>query len=240
MPSQNISSYAGRTGLGSVRLPSGSSFSGSNFDRSLVGDFKNASFGTSDNVPVSQPFSPQPSGTQSWNFIVAPSEIAWGSNAEVNVQKIFGTNTPPVVVGTKGMRELKLGDALVEGFSRGVTVEGKIAALEALMNFTLNNSAGFVNVPVYQVKANSKLYGGSDGGFFVMKEIGVKEMIRDLSGNTTRAKVDISFTQVPAYQVDSGLDQASQPVLGSKAAFPDPNQNVNTANSSGPSAPKPK
>ena len=45
--------------------------------------------------------------------------------------------------------------------------------------------------------------------------------MRDLSGVSTRVNVDVSLTQVPQYQVDSGRDQASQAVTGSKAAFPE-------------------
>jgi hypothetical protein len=207
--------YAKATGLGGVKFPANLSNSFDptatnlgEFDLSLESKIASSRYGTAAFDPSSaSPGGPQPGEAGTWNFIVAPGDIGWGSNAEVNVQKIFGTNTPPAVVGTKSMRELKLSDSLVEGFTRGVQVEGKVAALEALMNFTLNTQAGFVNVPVYQVKANSKLYGGPDGGFFVMKEVTVKELIRDLSGNATRAKVDVSFTQVPAYQVDSGMDQ---------------------------------
>jgi hypothetical protein len=117
-----------------------------------------------------------------------------------------------VVVGAKGMRDLELGNALVEGFTRGVTVEGKVQALEDLLNYSLNTSKGYVNVPVYQVTANDKQYGAgknsTDGGYFVIKEVRVKETMRDFTGKTTRASVDISFIQVPPYQVDGGRDQA--------------------------------
>jgi hypothetical protein len=110
------------------------------------------------------------------------------------------------------MRDLELGNALVEGFTRGVTVEGKVQALEDLLNYSLNTSKGYVNVPVYQVTANDKQYGAgknsTDGGYFVIKEVRVKETMRDFTGKTTRASVDISFMQVPPYQVDGGRDQA--------------------------------
>jgi hypothetical protein len=109
-----------------------------------------------------------------------------------------------------------MSNALVEGFVRNVAVEQKIAILEDLLNYTLNTKAGYVNTPVYEVTANSKKYGngngGSDGGKFVIKDVKTKEVMRDLAGNTTRAMVDITFTQVPAYQVDGGRDQASAPV----------------------------
>jgi hypothetical protein len=105
-----------------------------------------------------------------------------------------------------------------------VAVEDQVIALESLLNYSLNTSKGFINIPVYHLKANNKAYGdasGNDGGFYVIKDIKVKESMRDLSGNATRVNVDVSFTQVPQYQVDSGRDQASQAVTGSKAAFPE-------------------
>ena len=68
---------------------------------------------------------------------------------------------------------------------------------------------GFVSVPVYQVWANNKSYGGSEA-YYVIKSVKIKEEMRDLQGNATRAFVDVSLTQVPAYQVNSGRDQANQ------------------------------
>jgi len=156
--------------------------------------------------------------TGGWTFTTAPGSVSWTSNAKGARVDIFGTNRPPVVSGTRGMRDLSLGDALIEGFSRNKTVEYKIQQLESLMNYSLNTQAGFVNVPVYQVKASDKSYGagegGSDGGYFIMTSVEVKETMRDLRGNSTRAKVDVSFVQVPAYQVDSGRDQASSKTPG--------------------------
>jgi hypothetical protein len=114
------------------------------------------------------------------------------------------------------MRDLSLNNSLVEGFVRKVTVEAKIASLEKLLLYSLNSSDGFVSVPVYEVWANSKSYGGSSGsaGYFIFKDIKVNEKLRDLKGNTTRATVDVSFTQVPAYQVNTGRDSASQTTGG--------------------------
>ena len=175
--------------------------------------------------PVASYLSDAPAPTtQPWNFTVAPEDISWGMNAEVDRVKIFGTNAPPVTSGTRGMRDVTLNNCLLEGFSRGVAVEDQVIALESLLNYSLNTSKGFINIPVYHLKANNKSYGdanGNDGGFYVIKDIKVKESMRDLSGNSTRVNVDVSLTQVPQYQVDSGRDQASQAVTGSKAAFPE-------------------
>ena len=82
-----------------------------------------------------------------WSFITSPENIEWDVANASNRVDIFGTNNPPVVAGTKGMRDLTLGNSLVEGFVRGVSLEGKIAALEKLMNYTLNPSDGVVSVP---------------------------------------------------------------------------------------------
>jgi len=160
----------------------------------------------------------------SWNFICAPESISWNSEAQVERVPMFGTNQPPVISGSKSMRDLTLSDALVEGFSRGRSVEDKIAKLEYLMNFTLDTKNKYIKVPVYYVQANNKLYGngsnGGDGGYFVIKSVNVKELMRDLSGSTTRATVDVSFVQVPPYQVTSGRDLANVALLGRTSILP--------------------
>jgi hypothetical protein len=149
-----------------------------------------------------------------WSFITAPEDVSWDVSNQATRVDIFGTNNPPVIAGSRGMRDLTLGNSLVEGFVRGVTVEGKIAALEKLMNYTLNQKDGFVGVPVYRVKANDKTYGN---GFFIIRDIKIKETMRDTRGDATRAYVDISLMEVPEYQVNSGRDLASQPAAAAKA-----------------------
>jgi hypothetical protein len=159
--------------------------------------------------------------SEGWKFICAPEDISWDTSNAVQRIGIFGTNNPPVVSGSRGMRDLSLGSALVEGFTRNVTIESKISALENLLNYDLNTSDGFVSVPVYQIWANQKAYGNS--GYFVMKDVKVKESMRDLKGDATRATVDISLIEVPEYQVNSGRDLASQVASAAKAlALPDP------------------
>jgi hypothetical protein len=179
------------------------------------------------------------SGAQqpAWTFITAPSEISWSvANAASRVD-IFGTNNPPVVAGSRGMRDVSIRDALVEGFIRNVNVEAKIAALEQLLNYNLNGSDGFVSVPCYQFYANNKTYGGLKG-YYIIKDVSVKEEMRDLTGNAVRARVDINLMQVPEYQVNSGRDQASQVTAGGKIG--DPNQGVGAGKpGSGAGAPAP-
>lgn len=155
--------------------------------------------------------------SQGWTFITAPEDISWDVANQANRIDIFGTNSPPVVSGTRGMRDLSLSNSLVEGFVRNVAVEDKIAALENLMSYKLNQSDGYVNVPVYQVWANEKSYGK---GYFIIKDIKVREKMRDLKGNATRAAVDVSFMEVPQYQVNSGRDLASQPAAAAKSSLP--------------------
>jgi hypothetical protein len=154
----------------------------------------------------------------SWSFITAPEDVSWDVANNATRVDIFGTNSPPVVAGSRGMRDLTLGNALVEGFVRKVSVEGKVAALEQLLNYKLNGSDGFVSVPVYQVWANSKSYGGSNA-YYIIKDVKVKEAMRDLKGNATRAYVDISLMQVPEYQVRSGRDAASQTTAGASSTI---------------------
>ena len=154
---------------------------------------------------------PDPASTSSvsdstWTFICAPEGISWTTSNAVNRVDIFGTNNPPAVSGTRGMRELTLSNALVEGFTRNKTVEAKILALEDLLAYKSSLAGGYVNVPVYQVWANQKGYGKQ--AYYLLKSVQVKETMRDLTGDSTRAFVDVSFMEVPAYQVDSGLDQA--------------------------------
>jgi len=152
-----------------------------------------------------------------WSFITAPKNISWDVANQANRVDIFGTNNPPVVAGSRGMRDLSLSESLVEGFVRGVTVGGKIAALEKLMNYKLNQTDGFVSVPVYQVTANDRVYGN---GFFIIKDVKIREEMRDTKGDTTRAYVDISLMEVPEYQVNSGRDQASQVAASAKSILP--------------------
>jgi hypothetical protein len=165
-------------------------------------------------------FDPGTNFSGGWTFITAPEDVSWDLANQSTRVDMFGTNNPPVVAGSRGMRDLTLGNALVEGFVRGKQVEAKIEALENLMRYGLNSSEGFVSVPVYQVWANKKSYGGSEA-YYIIKDIKVKETMRDLTGNATRAFVDISLMQVPAYQVNSGRDQASQATAGVKSALLD-------------------
>ena len=161
----------------------------------------------------------QAKSSQGWTFITAPQDISWETANAVDRVNMFGTNNPPLVSGSRGMRDLNLSDSLVEGFIRQKNVEAKISSLEDLLNYKLNPSDGFVSVPVYQIWANNKSYGGANG-YFIIKSVRIKEEMRDIKGNSTRAKVDVSLLQVPEYQVNTGRDQASKTTSGGAAITP--------------------
>jgi hypothetical protein len=211
----------------------GASLTGAKFGSSLDSVFQNPQFGVDTagrfnsvanaltGLGALAPGSQQPA----WTFITAPEDISWTTANQANRVDIFGTNNPPVVSGSRGMRDLTLGNALVEGFVRGKQVEDKVLALENLMNYSMNPGDGFVSVPVYQVWANKKGYGNK--GYFVIKDVRVKEAMRDLTGKATRAYVDISLMQVPSYQVNSGRDQASTTTAGAKSGLLDATAQAN-------------
>lgn len=176
------------------------------------------------------------SSPEGWTFITAPEDISWDIANQANRVDIFGTNNPPVIAGSRGMRDITLSNSLVEGFLRNVTVEGKVAALENLLNYKLNPSDGFVSVPVYQLWANEKSYGGPNA-YYIIKDVRVRETMRDIKGYATRAYVDISLMQVPAYQVNSGRDQASTVTAGGNVRVnpvaPGGNSQANNAGKNG-------
>jgi len=233
MANNSFASYANLTGLGAVKFPANldTGFDtitdfGTTSDASITAAGVAAAPGASPNYNLTTGLINPYGSNGGWTFTTTPDNISWSMGAEVSPIKIFGSNQVPVTVGSKGMRDLTLGNTLIEGFTRGVQVEDKIAMLEALMNYSLVSGpkGGYVKVPVFQITANNKVYGnglgGSDRGYFVIKDIQVKETIRDFSGYSTRAFVDVTFTQVPPYQVSSGVDQANEPVTGAKASFP--------------------
>jgi hypothetical protein len=164
-------------------------------------------FSTSPNVPdfggdvLSA--TPQSGQGDAWVFITAPGSVSWNVNSEIQRIEIFGSNTPPVVASSRGMRDLSLSEALMEGFTLGKSVQKEIDELEALMDVEVDSGEGFVNVPVYDVKAGGKSY-----GLYVIESIDIDEQMRDLQGRATRAMVGVQLKQVPEYQVGKGIDQA--------------------------------
>lgn len=163
--------------------------------------------------------------SDAWVFITAPGTVSYSQSTEVNRLDIFGTNAPPVVVGARGMRDLTLSEALMEGFTLGRSVQPHIDKLEQLMNVNIDVNEGFVNVPVYNVFAGPQ-GGGKNYGYYVIEQVEVEEQMRDLKGNATRAMVGVSLKQVPKYQVGTGMDQAGAATSGETL---DPTPFVNQA-----------
>ena len=145
----------------------------------------------------------------SFTFITAPGQVSYSQGAEIQQVSIFGANNPPLIVTGRNAGELSLGDALMEGFILGKQVKQSIDSLFQMQEVTLDSKNGFVNVPIYTVFAGSEVGSGRSYGNYVIENIEVEEELRDLTGSTTRARVNVSFRQVPAYQISAGIDQAT-------------------------------
>ena len=204
------------------------------FDQNLVNTWAAKDYGdfsTSPNVPdyTGDILSGVPYGgnTQAWTFITPPGSVSYTVNSDVKRLDIFGTNSPPVVVSSKGMRDLTLSEALMEGFTLGKSVQLHLDRLENLMDVSVNTSQGFVNVPIYKVHAGPQ-GGGKFYGYYVIEQIEIEEQLRDLKGNTTRAKVGLNLKEIPEYQVGTGVDQAGASTGGQVL---DPAKFTNQANS---------
>lgn len=221
----SISSYTNNSGLGSLGITPSLK---SSFDPSAAA-LANIPFSTSTNIPDFGgdilASSASGGGSEAWVFITAPGTVSYSQQSEITRLDIFGTNSPPVVVGAKGMRDLTLSDALMEGFTLGRSVQPHIDKLEQLMEVTINTDAGFVNVPVYNVFAGPA-GSGKNYGYYVIEQVEIEEQMRDLKGNATRAMVGVSLKQVPEYQVGTGVDQAGASTGG--GVF-DPSKAVNQA-----------
>jgi hypothetical protein len=146
---------------------------------------------------------------KSWYFITAPQDVNWSKEAKVSTVDTYGTNTPYVMYGSTSLRKLSLGNVMLEGFSDRKTVEANIVALETCMNMVINAEKGFTSPYCWKLYAGGKNY-----GTFIITNVKVKEVMRDLRGYATRAFVDIDLQQVPEYQVTSGRDLAAKAVTG--------------------------
>jgi hypothetical protein len=204
-----LTNYSNSTGIGNINL---SDPAITKFDESAAG-LRDLPFSTSPNIPdyggdlLSA--NPMSGNADAWVFITAPGSVSWNVSSDVQRVEIFGTNSPPVIAASRGMRDLSLTEALIEGFTLGKSVQKELDNLEALMNVEVNSESGFVNVPVYTVTAGGKTYGD-----YVIESIDVDEQMRDLQGRATRAMVGVSLKQVPKYQIHSGVDQAGSSTAG--------------------------
>jgi uncharacterized membrane protein YgcG len=144
-----------------------------------------------------------------WYFITSPQQVSWNKNGRSNTIEPYGTNNPYLSYGTTGLRELSLGDSMVEGFSDGKVVEDNILNLEACMRMVLNSEDGYAAPYCWDVYAGGKKY-----GTYVIQSVSVQEEIRDTDGRASRAKVDLQLQEVAPYQVSSGIDITAEAISG--------------------------
>ena len=144
-----------------------------------------------------------------WYFITAPQDVSWQKNSVSKEVATYGTNNPYLNYGTTKLRKLTLGNAMVEGFSNAMQVEDHVVQLEACMRMVIDEGTGYASPYCWQAFAGNKSY-----GTFIITSVSVKEELRDMSGNATRAFVDISLQEVPPYQVASGTDITSTASVG--------------------------
>ena len=145
-----------------------------------------------------------------WYFVTPPQSVSWSKGSKINMIEPYGTNNPYVNYGTTKLRQLKLGNAMLEGFSAGgMVVENNIQELEACMRMVLEGDAGFAAPYVWHVYAGGKSYGQ-----YVITDVSVDESIRNTAGQANRATVDVSFQQVSPYQVSSGIDITAEAISG--------------------------
>lgn len=143
-------------------------------------------------------------------FITPPQSVSWSKGSKMNVIEPYGTNNPYVNYGTTKLRQLSLGNAMLEGFSDGgKVVEDNITGLEACMRMNLDSDDGFASPYVWYVYAGDKSY-----GTYVITDVKVDESIRNAQGQANRATVDVSFQQVSPYQVSSGIDITAEAISG--------------------------
>lgn len=141
-------------------------------------------------------------------FITFPQNVSWSKDSVSSSTDTYGSNSPYLQYGTTKLRSLSLGSCLFEGFSDGKSVEGNIRELEAAMQMVITDF-GTASPYCWDAYAGGKWY-----GTFVINSVSVQEQMRDIQGNATRANVDISLTEVPGFQVSSGIDITAQAIQG--------------------------
>ena len=144
-----------------------------------------------------------------WYFITPPQNVSWSKSGQSNEVQTYATNNPYLHYSSTGLRQLTLGNAMVEGFSAGAQVEQNIIDLEACMRVVLESEDGYAAPFCWEVYAGGKMY-----GTFIIDNVSVQEQIRDNSGMAARANVDVSFKEVSPYQVGSGIDITAEALTG--------------------------
>jgi hypothetical protein len=86
-------------------------------------DLAQLPFSTSINLPDYQgdllASNPVSGDSDAWTFITAPQSVSYSVAANVQRVDIFGTNESPIIASSRGMRDLNLSEALMEGFTLG-------------------------------------------------------------------------------------------------------------------------
>ncbi len=141
-------------------------------------------------------------------FITFPGDVSWSKDSVNSEVATYGSNSPYLTYGTTKLRNLNLGNCLFEGFSNGKAVEGNITELEAAMNMVITEF-GSASPYCWDAYAGGKWY-----GTFIIQSVNVSEQMRDMSGNATRADVSVSLQEVPAFQVNSGIDITANAIQG--------------------------
>tara|TARA_R110002012_G_scaffold320191_1_gene542709 strand:- start:3290 stop:3946 length:657 start_codon:yes stop_codon:yes gene_type:complete len=144
-----------------------------------------------------------------WYFITAPQDVSWKKDSVTKEIATYGTNNPYLNYGATKLRSLTLGNAMIEGFSNAMQVEDNVTSLERCMHMVISED-GYAAPYCWQAFAGNKSY-----GTFIITNVTIKEEMRDMSGNATRAIADISLQEVPPYQVSSGTDITSTAIQGS-------------------------
>ncbi len=143
-------------------------------------------------------------------FITFPQDVSWSKDSVNSEVATYGSNSPYLTYGTTKLRNLSLGNCLFEGFSDGKAVEGNILELEAAMQMVITE---FGSASPYCWNAYA---GGKSYGTFIIQSVQVQEQMRDMSGNATRATVSVSLQEVPAFQVNSGIDITANAIQGAE------------------------
>lgn len=144
-----------------------------------------------------------------WYFITPPQNVSWSKSSQINDVQVYATNNPYIHYGQTGLRQLTLGDAMLEGFSDGKQVENNVIELEACMRIVLETDDGYAAPFCWEVYAGNKKY-----GTFIIDSVNVTESIRDNEGKAARANVDVSFREVAPYQVNAGIDITAEAITG--------------------------
>lgn len=158
---------------------------------------------TSSNVDIDE-------GPKEWYFIASPLKVSWSKSSNTAEMLTYGTNSAYQVYGTTKLRNLNLSECLVEGFTDNKKIENNLRELEKCMEIHADSESGAVSPYCWKLYAGSKSY-----GTFLITNVESQEILRDNSGDATRAVVSVSLQEVAEYQVESGQDLASRAITGS-------------------------